>query len=326
MTNWLTCVGVDVAQGLFAVGREDGTVILSELSTGRPLWVERLHERRVSAVVFDKGRLWTAGFDGIVASSGLTVGGPRLRFEAGHGGRVLSLRVGHGALATVGDDGHARLWDPATLKAVQALDERRYGPAYSVAVTPGWIAVGYEKGYVGIWKPSDPSAPVLAAGWQYEGSFQPAGRSLLYAIAVSPSGHLAAFARDRAVCLHEPGEWTPVARLPVPVACNDLQFNSNGTTLIGACSDREVRVWGSQPMEGSRHGHWPTHPTWLGEGMLPGEWRQELIYSGARFVGDDRVIASSFDGAVRLFPSRGPSVSPLRVARQGGDAPGGWES
>jgi hypothetical protein len=60
--------------------------------------------------------------------------------------------------------------------------------------------------------------------------------------------------------------------------------------------------------------------------MLRGEWRQELIFSGARFVGDDQVIAASFDGAVRLFPSRAPSVSPLRVARYGEDSAVGWES
>ena len=325
MTNWLTCVDVDVAQGLFAVGRQDGTVILSELTTARPLWSERLHGARVSAVVFDAGRLWTAGFDGAVVYTDLSQVRPRLRFDAGHG-RVLSLRAGLGALMTAGDDGAARLWDPETLKAAQTLDEKRFGPAYSVAVTPGWITVGYENGYVGVWVPSDPAAPPLAAGWQYEGCFQPPGRSLLYAIAVSPSGCLAAFARDRAVSLHEPGEWTPVARLPIPVACNDLQFNSAGTTLIGACSDREVRVWEPRPVAGSRHGLWPTYSSRLGEGMQRGEWRQELIFSGARFVGDDQVIASSFDGAVRLFPSRGPSVSPLRVAQYGGDSPVGWES
>lgn len=324
MTNWLTCIDVDVARGLFAVGREDGVVILSELATGRPLWVERLHERRVSTVAFDEGRLWTAGFDGAVVSTDLNGGESRRRFDAGHG-RVLSLRAGREAVVTVGGDGNARLWDPATLEVAQTLDEKRFGPACSVAVTPDWVAIGYQSGHVGLWKPTAPAASALTAGWQYDGWFQPAGRSLLYAIAVSPSGRLAAFARDRAVCLFEPGEWPLVARLPVPVACNDLQFDSTGDTLIGACSDREVRVWGRQPMAGSRHGHWPTHPAWLGEGMRPGEWRQELIFSGARFVGDDQVIAASFDGAVRLFPSRGLSASPLRVARYGGEAPGGWE-
>ena len=96
--------------------------------------------------------------------------------------------------------------------------------------------------------------------------------------------------------------------------------------LLGACSDREVRVWGWQPMAGSRHGHWSSAPAWLGEGMRPGEWRQEMIFSGARYAGDDRVVATSFDGAVRLFPSRGLSADPTRVAQYGEEAPGGWES
>lgn len=246
-----------------------------------------------------------------------------MRFDAGHG-RILSLRAGRGALVTVGDDGYARLWDATTLAAAQSLDENRFGPAYSVALTPDWIAIGYESGHVGIWKPTAAATTILAAGWQYEGHFQPNGRGPLYAIAVSPSRELVAFARDRAVGLHEPGEWPQIQGLPIRLACNDLQFNSTGTLLAGACSDREVRLWDWKPKVGRQHAHWTYLPKWRGEGMQRDAWRKEMIFSGARFAGDDRIIAASFDGAVRLYSADGWSASPLRIAWQGHEVPGGW--
>lgn len=298
--------------------------MISELDTARPLWIERLHDQRVSAVGFDDGLLWTAGFDGIVVAWDLELGQVRLSFDAGHG-RILSLRSGYGALATVGDDGHARLWDPATISVAQSLDEKRFGPAYSVALTPDWIAIGYESGHVAIWKPAVPATTILGAGWQYEGDFQPNGRGPLYAIAVSPSRQLVAVARERAVGLHEPGEWPQIQGLSIPVACNDLQFNSTGTLLAGACSDRQVRLWDWKPKVGRQHAHWTYLEKWLGEGMQRDPWRREMIFSGARFAGDDRIIAASFDGSVRLYPADRWATSPLRIAWQGLEVPGGWE-
>jgi WD40 repeat protein len=324
MTAWLTCLDVAVEQGLFAVGRADGTVILADLATARPRWVAQLHHERVSTVAFDADLLWTAGFDGTVVAAELADGTSRLCFDAGHG-RILALRATHGALLTAGDDGHARLWHPATLAAVQTVDEQRFGPAYALALTPDWLAIGYQSGYVGIWRPTVSAVPVLTSSWQYEGHFQPDGRGPLYAIAVSPTSPLVAFARDRAVCLHEAGEWPLIERLAIPLACNDVQFDTSGTRLLGACSDREVRLWEWQPMVDSRYGYWPRLAAWLGEGMQAEPWSQAMIVSGARFAGDDRVISVSFDGAVRLFPARGPSVTPLRVARYGGKVPGSWE-
>lgn len=323
MSIWLTCIDTAPDRGLFAVGRVDGAVIIADLETGRPRWAEPLHGERVSAVAFADGLLWTAGFDGRVAAWDLEGSEVRRRFDAGHG-RVLSLCPAGDALLTAGDDGNVRVWEPETGSEARILDEKRFGGSYAIAATPEWIAIGYESGDVGVWRPSAASESVAAADWQYEGHFQPAGRGPLYAIAVSPPGGLAAFARDRAVCLHEPGEWPQVARLPIPLACNDLRFNSKTTLLIGACSDREVKLWGMTPMVGSRHGHWTTVPASCGEGMRGEDWRQEMIFSGAGFAGDDRILAASFDGAVRVFSSQG-FISPLRTARLGDPEPSGWD-
>jgi WD40 repeat protein len=322
MGAWLTCIDVDATKGTFAVGRQDGKVVLADLATGQPHRVESPHDQRVTSVVFDGTLLWTAAFDGRIAALDPITGELRRRFDTPYG-EVGSLRVISGTLLTAGADGNVRLWDPETTAESSVLDEKRFGPAYAVAATPEWIAIGYSSGDVAIWRPESPApgGVIARARWKYEGHFQPAGRGPCYAIAVTPSQQLAAFARDRAVCLHAPGEWPQVERLPIPLACNDLQFNANATRLIGAGSDREVKLWEQYAEVGNPYGHWINIRS-FGGGMRGGEWQQEMIYSAARFVGDDRVLAASFDGTARLFSL---GIEPERVARLGDDPPAGWD-
>jgi WD40 repeat protein len=325
MTNWLTCIDCDADYKYFAVGRADGTIVLSDLETGQPQWVKRLHDGRVQCLEFNQGTLLTAGFDGMVVASDVKDGEELWRFDAGHG-RVLSLVHLSDTLLTSGDDGHARLWNERSQVCVQTLDESRFGAATSVYLTPDWIAVGYQTGHVSIWKMTKTGMPYYDSGWQYDGDFQVSGKGPLYAIAASSSGKLAACARDRRVCLYETGEWGMITQLPIPAACNDLQFNPDGTLLIGACSDREVRLWDYQPMVDNPYGHWTTYPKHCGKGMNYGEqWQQEMIFSGACIAGVDRIIATSFDGSVRLFPSAGLTMFPLRTAWYNADSPSGWE-
>lgn len=248
---WLTCLDVALDRNLFAVGRRDGMVIIADLASGQPQRLERLHGDRVSSVVFDGTVLWTAGFDGQVVAWDLTLGEVRRRFDTGHG-RVPMLRMaGPGRLLTVGDDGNARLWDKAGGAALQVLDEKRFGAACSVAATPGWIAIGYRDGHSGFWEPAGAGA---VGPWAYAGHLQSGGRSgsAVSAIAVNAAGSLAAFARDRRVTIYTPGTWRPVAELETDLACNDLQFDSAGEALVGACSERRVRLWRRELVEPDR--------------------------------------------------------------------------
>jgi hypothetical protein len=100
-----------------------------------------------------------------------------------------------------------------------------------------------------------------------------------------------------------------------------------------------VRLWRREPVEpaagqtqgqqrrGQRSGapvaRWNRFGDWFGAGMEAGKWEQTLIYSGVRFAGDDRLLATSFDGTVQLFQARAP-LDPPQVARFGGLSPGGW--
>jgi hypothetical protein len=337
---WLTCLDVDLEHDRFAVGRQDGTVIIADLAGGTPRLSERLHSDLVSKVVFDGNVLWTAGIDGEVVAWDLALGEVRRRFDAGHG-RVLGLHMaGPDRLLTAGDDGNARLWDKAGGLPLQVFDEKRFGAAYSVAATASWIAIGYRDGHLAIWLPAAAGA---AAPWVYDGHMEPPGRrgSPLYTIAVSRAGDLAALARDRRVTLCTPGTWKRVAELETDLACNDLQFDSTGEALVGACSERRVRLWRRElvepPGDRQRRGRRPMQPgarlvpIWnrlgdrFGAGMERGQWEQTLIYSGARFAGDDRVIATSFEGTVQLFQASARFDSP-RVARFGAPNPGGWSA
>jgi WD40 repeat protein len=324
VTNWLTCLDVSTQPGLFAVGRLDGTVIVADLATGQPRSVVRHHTDRVSALCFLDDLLWTAGFDGAVMALDLLQGGVVRRFDPGHG-CVRALRpAASDLLITAGDDGHARLWPRDGGGALQTLDETRHGPAYCVIVLKDWIAIGYRNGCVGLWEPSASDGQPTA--WAYAGQMEPPGRrgSPVYAIAGSPADACVAFARDRRVTLCTPGDWRRVAELETDLACNDIQFASTGNALVGACSERHVRVWNSQPMAGHGGGHWNRYGKMLGLGMAGSPWEQELVYSGARFAGDDRVIATSFDGTVQLFDLARPGLSPHRVARFDGPTPSGW--
>lgn len=335
---WLTCLDVDPARNRFAVGCQDGTVILADLASGRPQSIEKLHGDMVSSVSFDGQMLWTSGCDGQVVCWDLVLREERRRFDAGHG-RVLRLRpAGGDRLLTVGDDGNARLWDKAGGAALQTLEETRFGAAYSVAAPAGWIAIGYQDGHVGIWVPAAAGA---AGPWAYDGQMEPSGRrgSTLNAISVSPAGDLVAFARERRVTLCTPGSWKRVAELETDLACNDLHFDSKGEAVIGACSERLVRLWRRElvepPGDRQRRGRRPMKPgarlmpIWnrfgdrFGLGMGRAAWEQTMIYSGARFAGDDQVIAVSFDGTVQLFKARAYWESP-RVARFGGSKFDGW--
>jgi hypothetical protein len=312
---WLTCLDVATDAGAFAVGRQDGVVLLVDVATGVPRWRHRHHEGRLSGVVLDGPTVWTAGFDGRVVACDRDTGAVLRRLDAGHG-RVLGLRpAGPEHLVTVGDDGHARLWDRAGA-AVQELDETRFGAAYSVAVTPEWIAIGYQDGHVAVWLP-DPAS----GGWRYDGHLEPAGRrgSPVHAVAAGPAGDLVAFGRDRRVTLHRPGSWQRVAEFEIDVACNDLQFGPSGDDLLGACSDRLVQRW-RRPGAGP----WNTVGDRFGAGPGGEPWAREMIYSGVRRVGDDGVLATSFDGTAQLFRAADRSA-PARVARLGAGEPSGWQ-
>jgi hypothetical protein len=335
----LICLDVDLGRNRFAVGREDGTVIIADLATGTPQRSERLHSDWVSKVVFDGDVLWTAGCDGEVVAWDLALGEVRRRFDAGHG-RVLALGMaGPDRLLTAGDDGNARLWDKAGGAALQVFEEKRFGRAYSVAATAGWIAIGYRDGHSGFW---EPSAAGAAAPWTYAGHMLSAGRSgsPAYAIVVSPAGNLVAVARDRRVTLYTPGTWSPVAELQCDLACNDLQFDSKGEVLVGACSERRVRLWRRKLVEAPAHqskrrqrrsprpsgpvASWDRFGDWGGAGMERGQWQETLIYSGARFAGDGQALATSFDGTVQLFHLDGPVLRLHRMARFGASSPGEW--
>jgi WD40 repeat protein len=324
MTNWLTCLDVSAVSGLFAVGRSDGTVIVAELASAEPRWIVRHHTDRVSGVCFVDDVVWTTAFDGALMALDPASGDVARRIDTGHG-CVRSLRpAGADQLITGGDDGHARLWRRDDGGAVQTLDEKRHGPAYSACVAKDWIAIGYRNGWVALWEPAN--ADGAPAAWAYAGQMQPAGRrdTPVYAIAASPTGDCVAFARDSRVTLCTPGEWRRIAELDTDLACNDLHFASSGKALAGACSERHVRIWDNQPMAGNAPGHWNRFGRSVGAGMERGKWSQELVYSGVRFAGDDQAIATSFDGTVQLFAPSRPGLSPQRVAEFGGSAPSGW--
>ena len=314
-----------------AVGGQDGTVQLWDLSTGQrlgpaiaddpgPSGTNNHFKQGVYALAFSPaGRLIVVADDATMRTWD-----PDTRRELGTPTDIGSLPVSSTAfspdaaiLAIGGFDGGVRLWDTATGRPLGAPipdDTDHSNPAvYTLAFAPNGrtLAVGAADGTLRLWDPSTGRALGAALHDDTPGNFTMGVAS----VAFSPdSSIVAAGAGDGSVRLWDTGTGTLLRSLPQPAPAADpksdtkrtvwsLAFNPAGTILAAAAADGTVRLW--NPATGM-----PAGKPISGDGPsnLP---VVAFSHGGKTLIIDDGVSLAAGDGSVRLWdPGSGNALSP----------------
>jgi WD40 repeat protein len=168
--------------------------------------------------------------DASIAIFDLATGQPLERLR-GHAAAVLGISLsadGHW-VASASADRTVRLW-PRTAQRVLALKQ---GPARAAWLPDGEaiVSAGAE-GPVLLWPPD------AGAGTPLEGLEGP-----IAAVAVAPTGSLAAAASGETVQVWHTGTGQPVQRWQLPQVCVGLAFKTTGERLAAALADGRVRVF-----------------------------------------------------------------------------------
>jgi WD40 repeat protein len=200
--------------------------------------------------------------------------------SAGHIGAVTSCAFSpdSAVLATVSDDGTARLWSIADGTMIQLLDDH-LGGVWGCAFSPdgALLATGSEDRTVRLWQTIDGAAKRVLHGHT----------DWVTAVAFSPDGSLLATAsQDGTARLWQVANGTQHAIMTGHTGgVNHCTFSPDGTLLATASSDGTVRLW--RPDEGTEQGVLSGHPG--------GAWC-------CAFAPDGRLLAvGADDGTVRLW-------------------------
>jgi WD40 repeat protein len=258
-----------------ATGGDDGSIQISDLSTGRRLAL-RGHRQHVRHVAFARGgdellsadsageaRRWVlaavpptvlGGYGAIarlaVAADGRTAAtadpsGALRRWDlatggsvalGAHGARVMALAAAGDAVISAGADAAIAWWTAAGPGARQ----RAPGPVTALAAGGGWVAAATSAGPIALYRADGTPVDVLLG---HAGGTD--------AVALSPDGALlASGGQDRVVRVWRtaaPG--APAIELgPIADDTRHVAFGRGGAVLIAAGDDGAVRTW---PVRGS---------------------------------------------------------------------------
>jgi WD40 repeat protein len=214
----------------------------------------------------------------VAAAAGSAPPATAVRSLTGHQDGVTAVAFGpDGLLASAGDDGEIRLWDPGTGDS-RAIPIGHRGPATAVAFGPdGLLASAGEDGYILLWDPAtDESAGVLVG---HTGG--------VTGVAFSPEGGLlASSGSDGTVRLWDTtkGEMTKVLTGHIGRA-TAVAFPAGGRLVTSAGEDGTLRLWGAS--------------TWQATTLQPSH---RGAVTAVAFASDGRLLASAgADATVRLW-------------------------
>lgn len=287
----------------WVAARPDGKLLGVGTETGR--FVVWDVEARAVLHSFDAGDFvararWTPDGERLLVA---TFGGPLLA-RSGDGRRALGeIAMKHGKLrdlavdpeawATCGQDGVVRVWDPATLALRHELVDGKTS-CNAVGFLKDFAVAGYEDGY--------------AVAWTRDGKEKVSSVLVtnppVYSLAVSRSGDRVVYGSGKGGMLEmrpgPPRAWvvgthwkgTP----PRPIAVNALDVAPDGR-FVAAWSDDHARLFRStSDLFGSGLG------TAFYDRSPKPAWRPEFIVSGACFIPNSDLVATShFDGSLRLW-------------------------
>jgi WD40 repeat protein len=169
-----------------AVASDDGTVVLVEAASARPLGDPLTHGSAVACLAFDPAgpRLLTGCRDGNARLWDLARRAPAPALALPHQGEVqcVEFRPGGDVCATAGDDGTARLWDCATGHPIgEPLAHKARVVRLAFRPDGTMVATGSADGTVRLWCAVTglPIGPPLAHGAAVRSlGFSPDGRRL----------------------------------------------------------------------------------------------------------------------------------------------------
>jgi WD40 repeat protein len=229
----------------FAIGRDDGTVELRNLTTGKLTWNWQAHAKSVLAVSFspDGQRLVTGGNDGTATVWALATQREIVSVTPGSAVSCVVFSPDGKLLATTGSS-TPRLWDAITGDKLAELRGHR-NTAWTVAFSPDGqlLASASLDNEARLWQvPSGKLHGVL------KGHVQGLG-----ALAFSPDGKtLATGAHDRRVKLWHVATQQEMATLPAGGFVWRLCFSPDGRRLaVGSHSEGRsaVRLWRASSFE-----------------------------------------------------------------------------
>ena len=198
-------------------------------------------------------------------------------------------------VASGGDDGRVRLWDPADPQAGPAELGRHAGAVHALAVLPdGRLVSGGHDHRLRLWDPADPQAGPAELG-RHDG--------VVTAIAVTRNGRVASGGDDGRVRLWDPAD--PQAG-PAELgrhagAVHALAVLPDGRLVSGG-HDHRLRLWDpADPQAG---------PAELG--------RHDGVVTAIAVTRNGRVASGGDDGRVRLWDPADPQAGPAELGRHAG--------
>ncbi|MBV9415575.1 MAG: PD40 domain-containing protein, partial [Solirubrobacterales bacterium] len=221
-----------------ASGGDDGTVILWNLATGRPLKTLRGNGAQVSSVAFSpNGKLLASAANGAVTLWNPTTG-IRQRTIAGGVGNIETVAFSPDGrtLAFGGDDDTIELWDLGAAKPVGML-RGHSGVVYDVAFSPSGttLASASADQTVILWNLGTRRAARVLGG--RDGS--------VFAVAFSPDGRtLASGNGDGSVFLWSASTGKRLRALHGhSAAVESVAFTPDGSEIASGGEDRQVNLW-----------------------------------------------------------------------------------
>ena len=162
-------------------------------------------------------------------------------------------------LASGGDDGKIRIWDPATRKEVLTLEGHDRSSLGAIRADPSlaWSPDGHRLASAGL----DGTAKVWDAGTGREVFALPADHGAVWSVALSPDGtHLAAGSEDGTIRVRRwaraHSEGLLLSR-PIKVMSRTLAWSPRGDRLASGGADKLVKLW--DPIHGVEHASMQGH-------------------------------------------------------------------